>query len=1086
MKYIADFHIHSHFSIATSKNLIPEYLDYWARLKGITVVGTGDFTHPGWVKELKEKLEPAEHGLFKLKEEYLRKSEEKTVWPSDTMVRFILTSEISSIYKKNEKTRKVHNVIFAPDFAVVDKIQRALTRIGGNITSDGRPILGLDSRDLLEIALQASENIFFVPAHIWTPWFSALGAKSGFDSIDECYDDLAQYIYAVETGLSSDPAMNWACSILDNYTLISNSDAHSPEKLGREANIFNTDLSYDSITQTLKSGDPEQFLGTIEFFPQEGKYHYDGHRKCNIRWDPVETLRNNMICSVCNKMVTVGVMNRVINLSDREDIQERNNRHPFYSVIPLKEILSEIYGIGPNSKKINSIYLSLLENIGSEFDILLNLPIDDIKSRGDDILAEAIQRMRNREVIIKEGFDGEFGVIKVFGPGDLKAFSSQASLFDNGLQKTQVKVGQRKLINFDLDEYRRLEKNQAHTKVVKKVAETDRSSYYSDVLKGLNSQQRKAAMHGTGPALVLAGPGTGKTRVLTCRIADLIVKGNVLPENILAVTFTNKAAGEMKGRLKNLIDKKSVIDSITISTFHAFGHSILKELYHKTGRNNSFSIISEDEKRYILQEKNIGDKKKVRELAEAIIDIKQNLKTVEKIDDHDLARHFSKYERNLREQNAFDLDDLIYQTAILLLNNPEVRKRLQDRYSWILIDEYQDINYAQYSLIQQICKDGPVNLFAIGDQNQAIYGFRGADVSFIKTFTDDFPEAVVYRLKKSYRCSDKILKASDQVIQHGSIENEGLEGLCKGVKITISSQKTDKSEAEFIARRIEDMIGGLRSFSMASEVTDGESESAITSLSDFAVLCRINRQIGAIEKAFNDHSVPYQIVGEKPLFKKEPVRSILNVLKLSENPVNSLLQELLISKAFLSRSKVTDLLDLVRDKKKVTEKLTTIERLIFNDLKIEEKSQCKELHEISKGFGENTEQFIVFTDLGASVDTYRPETETVTIMTLHASKGLEFPCVFIAGCEDGLLPYSLIKSQKTDYEEEKRLLYVGMTRAKRHLILSHAEKRFIFGRELYLERSPFLNTIEDELIKFAKTEYRQKEKEKSVQLNLFQ
>ncbi len=470
MKFIADFHIHSHFSIATSKILVPEYLDYWARLKGITVVGTGDFTHPGWINELKKKLEPAESGLFKLRKKYLIKSESSAAYSSKSKVRFILTSEISSIYKKNEKTRKVHNLIFAPDFNTVDRIQQALTRIGGNITSDGRPILGLDSRDLLEIALHASEDIFFVPAHIWTPWFSALGAKSGFDTIEECYDDLAKYIYAVETGLSSDPAMNWACSFLDKYTLISNSDAHSPEKLGREANILNTELSYNSITKVLKTGNPKQFLGTIEFFPQEGKYHYDGHRKCNILWNPVETLRNNMICPVCNREVTVGVINRVVQLSDRENIKERKNRHPYYSTIPLKEILSEINSVGPNSKKINSIYFSLLEKIGTEFDILLHLPIEDIRRKGDEILAEAIQRMRNREVFINEGYDGEFGKIKVFSPDDLKGLSSKTSFSNINSNKALEREHRRKLINFDLDEYRQLE--QKHSKKVTKSKNT--------------------------------------------------------------------------------------------------------------------------------------------------------------------------------------------------------------------------------------------------------------------------------------------------------------------------------------------------------------------------------------------------------------------------------------------------------------------------------------------------------------------------------------------------------------------------------------------------------------------------------------
>ena len=420
MIFIADLHIHSHFSIATSKQSVPEYLDYWARVKGITVIGTGDFTHPGWVNELREKLEPAEPGLFKLKKKYTLRADPSPPHLQDRTVRFLLTAEISSIYKKKDKVRKVHNLIFAPDFTTVEKIQRSLTAIGGNITSDGRPILGLDSRNLLEIALCASENIFFVPAHIWTPWFSVLGSKSGFDTVEECYDDLSNHIFAVETGLSSDPPMNWLCSFLDKYALISNSDAHSPQKLGREANIFDTELSYKGITGALRSGDPRNFLGTVEFFPQEGKYHYDGHRKCNTLWAPKETIRHKEICPACKKKVTVGVMNRVIQLSDRENIPPRKKRHSFYSVIPLKEILSEMSGVGPNSKKINALYFGILEKTGSEFDTLLHLPIDEIESAGGTMLAEAIHRMRRRDVIIKEGFDGEFGKITVFREGELK------------------------------------------------------------------------------------------------------------------------------------------------------------------------------------------------------------------------------------------------------------------------------------------------------------------------------------------------------------------------------------------------------------------------------------------------------------------------------------------------------------------------------------------------------------------------------------------------------------------------------------------------------------------------------------------
>ena len=458
MKYTADFHIHSHFSIATGKQLVPEYLDYWAKLKGITVIGTGDFTHPDWIKELKEKLEPAEQGLFKLKKEFsltdfqIFDNSERF---RDKQIRFLLTSEISSIYKKNGKVRKVHNDIFSPDFETVEKIQRSLIKIGGNITSDGRPILGLDSRNLLEICLEASDNIFFVPAHIWTPWFSVLGDKSGFEKIEECFEDLTDHIFAVETGLSSNPPMNWICSFLDKFTLISNSDAHSPEKLGRNANRFDTELSYEAITKALKDGNSNEFLGTIDLFPQEGKYHYDGHRKCEICWNPLETLKNEKVCSVCGKKVTVGVMNRVVQLSDREEY--RNNLIPFQSIIPLKEIISEIEGVGPNSKKVNRIYYDLLKNLGSELDILLDLPLEDIKGF-DQIYAEAIRRMRNNEIYIQEGFDGKFGQIKVFQENDIKDLKSRDSLF-GGFYRLQTPP-KRKLINFNLEEFHKLKEKQ--------------------------------------------------------------------------------------------------------------------------------------------------------------------------------------------------------------------------------------------------------------------------------------------------------------------------------------------------------------------------------------------------------------------------------------------------------------------------------------------------------------------------------------------------------------------------------------------------------------------------------------------------
>lgn len=412
MKFIADFHIHSSYSLATSKELQPENLEIFARIKGLKVVATGDFTHPKWTGELKEKLEPAEDGLFKLKKKYSLDAKHPLI-PKDE-VRFILSSEISSIYKYGDKVRKVHNLILSPDFETVAKIQAAIRKMGGNITSDGRPILGLDSRNLLEIALQANENIFFIPAHIWTPWFSALGSKSGFDSIDECYRDLSKHIHAVETGLSSDAPMNWLCSFLDRFTLLSNSDAHSPDKLGRNANIFDTDLSYTAIVKTLKKEGTGKFLGTIDMFPQEGKYHYDGHRNCGICWNPEQTFANNEICPKCGRKITVGVLNRVMKLADRKNIQEKKDHTPYHSIIPLKEILSEIVGVGPNSKKVGKQYIDLIQKLGSELGILLTLPLDQIENYGMENLATAICKMREKKIHIQEGFDGEFGKIKVF------------------------------------------------------------------------------------------------------------------------------------------------------------------------------------------------------------------------------------------------------------------------------------------------------------------------------------------------------------------------------------------------------------------------------------------------------------------------------------------------------------------------------------------------------------------------------------------------------------------------------------------------------------------------------------------------
>ncbi len=448
MKFIADFHIHSKYSRATSKDMILENIDSFADDKGILVMGTGDFTHPQWFNEIKTKLEPspAEQGLFKLKKEFKRETLKETF--SET--RFILTVEISSIYSRGGKTRRVHNLIFSPDIATAENINAQLGLIG-NLKSDGRPILGLDSEKLAEIIFNINPEAAIIPAHAWTPWFSIFGSMSGFDSIEECFGKYAKNIFAIETGLSSDPAMNRRLSKLDNIALISNSDSHSLRKIGREANIFDTELSYKGIMEAIKNGAPmartntdytrtdtdsphksvlsprkSAFIATIEFFPEEGKYHYDGHLDCKIYLSPTETKKYNGICPKCGKKLTIGVMNRVDELADREIGKDFI---PYRNLIPLGEIIAEAFGVGENTKQVKKEYEKLIKTFGNELKILMETGENELKSVADPAVTEGIKRVREGKVKIRPGYDGEYGEIKIFTDEERKEIKNQGSLF---------------------------------------------------------------------------------------------------------------------------------------------------------------------------------------------------------------------------------------------------------------------------------------------------------------------------------------------------------------------------------------------------------------------------------------------------------------------------------------------------------------------------------------------------------------------------------------------------------------------------------------------------------------------------------
>ena len=423
MQFIADLHIHSKYSRAVSPKMNLEELDAWASDKGIQLMATGDFTHPRYFNEIKTKLEMAEPGFFRLKDKY----KIKNIKGELANTRFILSTEISSIYSKNGKCRRVHNLIYTPDIESAEKINGKLSGIG-NLASDGRPILGLDCEELAKIVFEVNENCVIIPAHAWTPWFAVFGSMSGFDSLEECFGKYTDKIFAIETGLSSDPTMNWRISKLDSIALISNSDSHSLERIGREANVFDCEFSYKGMMGAIKNSAPSRkgkesgFLYTIEFFPEEGKYYFDGHLDCSFSCKPKETKKLKEICPKCCKKITVGVLTRIEKLADRPEGFNDPKRVPFKYSVTLDSIIGEALGVGKSSNKVKKEYWKLIKALGSEFNILLNADIKEIALNSKPEIAEGVKRVREGKVGIKPGFDGQFGVISIFSDEERTKF----------------------------------------------------------------------------------------------------------------------------------------------------------------------------------------------------------------------------------------------------------------------------------------------------------------------------------------------------------------------------------------------------------------------------------------------------------------------------------------------------------------------------------------------------------------------------------------------------------------------------------------------------------------------------------------
>ncbi len=1144
MKFIADFHVHSKFSRATARNLDLENLYIAAQIKGLTVVGTGDFTYPGWFSEIGEKLQPAEPGLFKLKDQYARICDNEVPPSCRAEVRFILSTEISNIYKKNDKTRKNHNLIMVPDLTVAEKFNAQLDKIG-NIKSDGRPILGLDARDLYEILLETSDEAFLIPAHIWTPWFSVLGSKSGFDSLEECFEDLTPYIFAVETGLSSDPPMNWRVSGLDGLTLVSNSDAHSPFNLGREANLLNTDLSFGAIKSALKSGNPDHFLGTFEFYPEEGKYHYDGHRNCNVRLHPQETMENQGQCPVCGKALTLGVLYRVEELADRGQDQRAPNSQPYYSLVQLVDILSDIFKVGAKSKKVLKNYQAAIRELGSELDILHSLEPDVIDGAGIPLLGEAIRRIRNKEIEMLPGYDGEYGQVLIFRANERERLTGQKALFSiPAPAPIQPEAVKKRVAAFQNPlPLAPAEKTQAPS------GGSANTPAASTVIDRLNAEQRRAVNHPGGPLLIIAGPGTGKTRTLTHRIAHLIKETGVSPDNLLAVTFTNKAAAEMRARLKHLMGNPASLPQV--ATFHSFCFGILNDQKIKPSgivdEDHRKALISEAVKRYSADSKQVD--LKPREILHRIIDAKQQVLSPDEFSERYagdpesdiISGVYRIYQQLLSIQGFCDFEDLIFNIVRLLESNSNQSRRYQKQYQHIFVDEYQDLNQAQYRIIRALAPDrsSVKNLCVIGDPDQSIYGFRGSDTAYFKRFIDDYPGTEVIRLTRNYRSTQTILSASCQVIEDHRLDSgEGGRAYSQidGVKvISVLELSSEKAEAETISRIISRQIGGTGFHSIDTGTVTDANLAQPRSYSDFAVLYRTHTQHRVLADVFEKHGIPFQVASREKALNQAGLPELISFLKVIEGiggffDLDNIVQLAIpgfgpgalvqfkdwclqnrfalregLNKALrfpvpgLPAAKQQLLNDFssqidqfhrdmsalsVADRLHYLETNTRLSRMLNKDAVTRE--AFAGLVEFARQFDSAITEFLAAVALHTDTDVCAHRVEKVSLMTLHAAKGLEFPVVFIAGCEQGFIPFRRNDREPADVAEERRLFYVAMTRAMERLYLTRAKKRRIYGQTEPRVLSAFVLDIENQL-KIDETPLPKKKKPETVdkQLKLF-
>jgi DNA helicase-2/ATP-dependent DNA helicase PcrA len=1046
----ADLHIHSRYSRACSRDCDIEHLAWWALRKGITVVGTGDFTHPAWGAELRESLIPAEPGLLKLRPDLEDRLRRTTPRSCAGHVRFMLSTEISTIYRGADRTRKVHHLLYAPTFEAAGRITEALSKIG-NLASDGRPILGLDSRNLLEITLDGGPGCYLVPAHAWTPWFAVLGSKSGFDLVADCYTDLASEVFAIETGLSSDPPMNWMCSALDGYRLVSNSDAHSPPMLGREATTLDCDLDYFAIANAFRTG--IGLAGTIEFFPEEGKYHLDGHRKCGIRFEPERSDEHGGMCPACGKPLTIGVLHRVAELADRPAGYRPPGAPGFANLVQLRQIIGEIAGVGPASKKVAAEVGRLIGVLGPELGILCDVPLSEVQRAGGTVLAEAVARLRRGEVAREAGYDGEYGKVALFAPGEL---ASGATLFDLPAPQAPVEAspaagGRAAGLSpggaggGDGAAGTGGDPDGALAQVPRPRTAADAAGSLAGLLAQLDADQRAAA-EADSPLMIVAGPGAGKTRTLTYRIALRLAATGLPPQACLAVTFTRRAAEEMRGRLGALSAAAGQdLSAVTVTTFHGLGLLILRELHAEAGLPADFQVADDAALETVATE-----------LAGAAAAGRELLKTAAA----DPANRAALV-KELTARGLVDFDGLIELAAGLLAAAPETAAGLRRRWPMISVDEYQDIDATQYELLRLLAGDGS-GLTAIGDPDQSIYGFRGADVGFFLRFGQDYPAAATRQLQVSYRSSSPVVAAAAAVIAPATLApGRRLRALAAGPPVSAHEAADEGAEASWIGATIDELLGGssFHSFDTGRVSSDGH---AGLSLADIAVLYRTDAQAGAIGQALTRANLPFRKGSHDLLQRRTGVPEILAELRMS-GTVSA-------KGADAQPGEPGEPAEAAAVAGLLSAAVTRVAgRYPAGPQGIDALAAGEVLAPLARRCGTDLERFLTEVSLGATVDAMDPRADAITLLTMHAAKGLEFEVVFVAGCEDGLLPLRLPGPRgglmpRADQAEERRLLFVAMTRARSRLLLSYAAARTRHGTEAAAGPSPFLRSVGPDLL----------------------